>query len=104
MCSKNYDEDEEELEEEEEEGGGAGRECEPFLMARLPWIEAWSMFTNLDIANMDFQDWVDEAKGKDENGEYTWVGPFSPGGNIGKEALKRWEGALAKASEDGIID
>ena len=34
------------------------------------------MFANLDIANMGFEEWVDEKAGLQEDGAYKWVGAF----------------------------
>ncbi len=53
-----------------------GRMTDDFRAARLPYTEAWSMYCNLDIANMDFEDWVDEEAGVQRDGAYLWVGPF----------------------------
>jgi hypothetical protein len=47
-----------------------------FNAIRIPFTEAWSMFTNLDIANMDFEDWADMDAGVQGDGAYKWVGPF----------------------------
>ena len=98
MCSLNYlDEEEDEEEDADEE-----RDRSPFLMARLPWVESWGMFTNLDLANMGFDEWVDEEKGKDADGEYTWVGPFSE--EVDQEVVKKREAALEEARKEGLVD
>ncbi|KAH8430504.1 uncharacterized protein LDX57_008166 [Aspergillus melleus] len=90
VCSLN------ELDEDEE------RDRSPFLMARLPWVESWGMFTNLDLANMGFDEWVDEEKGRDADGEYTWVGPFSE--EVDQEVVKKREVALEEARKEGLVD
>ncbi|PLB43218.1 hypothetical protein P170DRAFT_468889 [Aspergillus steynii IBT 23096] len=103
VCSINDEDDDEDEEEEEEEEEDDEGDRSPFVMARLPWVEAWIMFTNLDIGNMGFDEYVDEEKGKDENGEYTWKGSFSEGSED-EEATKKREEALKKAREEGIIE
>ncbi|KAK1145739.1 hypothetical protein N8T08_003977 [Aspergillus melleus] len=96
VCSLNDLDEEDEEEDEYEE-----RDRSRFLMARLPWVESWSMFTNLDLANMGFEEWVDEEKGKDADGEYTWVGPFS---EVDQEVVKKREAALEEARKEGLVD
>jgi hypothetical protein len=44
--------------------------------ARLPLDQLWGMYGNLDIANMDFDEYVDEDAGIQEDGTYKWIGPF----------------------------
>lgn len=34
-----------------------------FNKLRLPWEQVWEVFANLDISNMDFEDYVDEEAG-----------------------------------------
>ncbi|KAI9044301.1 uncharacterized protein KD926_001532 [Aspergillus affinis] len=97
VCSFNDLDDEDGEEEEDDE-----RNRSPFLMARLPWVESWGMFTNLDLANMGFDEWVDEEKGKDADGEYTWVGPFSE--QVNQEAVKKREAALEDARKEGLVE
>lgn len=47
-----------------------------FRAARVPLTFAWSMYTNLDISNMGFEDFVDEKAGIQEDGAWKWIGPF----------------------------
>ncbi|KAF9062973.1 hypothetical protein BDP27DRAFT_1405995 [Rhodocollybia butyracea] len=39
------------------------------------FVDAWSMTANLDIANMGFEDFVDEEAGAQEDGMWKWQ-PF----------------------------
>ncbi|KAH9904204.1 hypothetical protein F4778DRAFT_86392 [Xylariomycetidae sp. FL2044] len=39
-----------------------------FQKTRVPWDEAYTVWCNLDIANMGFEDYCDEGAGADENG------------------------------------
>ncbi|KAK6399129.1 hypothetical protein LTR95_019463, partial [Oleoguttula sp. CCFEE 5521] len=41
---------------------------EKFRRVRVPIEEAHTMFVNLDVANMDFEDFVDDDEGPDEDG------------------------------------
>ncbi|KAA8647652.1 hypothetical protein EYZ11_004809 [Aspergillus tanneri] len=75
---------------------------EPYRMARLPWSQAWAMFSNLDIANMDFDEWVDEEAMRDEDGAWKWVGPFSESED--GEIEKKIQLAIEKARREEIID
>jgi hypothetical protein len=59
-----------------------------FRAVRLPLTRAWSMYANMDIANMGFEDWIDEDVGLQEDGTYKWIGPW-PGTNEGENKLDR---------------
>ncbi|KAF8205973.1 hypothetical protein K438DRAFT_1756705 [Mycena galopus ATCC 62051] len=43
-----------------------------FRACRIPYEQAHSMVVNLDLANMDFEEWVDEDAGKQEDGAWRW--------------------------------
>ena len=43
-----------------------------FSKARVPWEEAQIMWVNLDISNMDFEDYCNEEYGEGEDNWYTW--------------------------------
>jgi hypothetical protein len=68
-CGSGFDEDEEE--------GGRGSTSE-FRACRMPYEMALSMVVNLDIANMNFEDFVDERAGEQEDGAWRWRS-FDPG-------------------------
>nr|GAT55686.1 predicted protein [Mycena chlorophos] len=63
------DEDDDEDDEDGDEGAGGGNNNR-FRACRVPWKQAHSMLSNLDIANMDFEDFVDEDAGAEADG--TW--------------------------------
>ncbi|KAJ7675564.1 hypothetical protein B0H17DRAFT_1334587 [Mycena rosella] len=46
-----------------------------FRACRVPYEKAWSMIINLDIGNMHFVEWIDEAAGVQEDGSWKWL-PF----------------------------
>ncbi|KAF9058396.1 hypothetical protein BDP27DRAFT_1343873 [Rhodocollybia butyracea] len=46
-----------------------------FRACRIPYEKAWSMTANLDIANMGFEEYVDEEAGVQEDGTWKWQ-PF----------------------------
>jgi hypothetical protein len=72
---------------------------------RLPFGEAWLMFANMDIANMGFEDWVDDAAGLQDDGTYKWVGPFLPLNEaLEREVNARREASLTIAKDLGYID
>ena len=41
-----------------------------FRAVRIPYTEAWAIFCNLDVANMGFEDWMNEDAGVQEDGAY----------------------------------
>ncbi|KAF2671668.1 hypothetical protein BT63DRAFT_176896 [Microthyrium microscopicum] len=75
---------------------------------RIPLTEVYSMYANLDIANMDFEDWVDEDTGVQEDGTYKWAGAFEPSNeHIEKSEIEtdeRRDAALKAAKDLGHID
>jgi hypothetical protein len=79
------------------------RMTDEFTAARLPYEWAWSMFANLDIANMGFEDWVVEEKGMKGDGTYEWVGEGAMG-EQGREVVERKEKALEALREQGDVD
>lgn len=60
-----------------------------YQKTRLPWIEAHSMFCNLDLANMDFEDFVDEES-RNSQGWYTYT-PIEPAEHYAEYLSKRDE-------------
>ncbi|KAE8153430.1 hypothetical protein BDV25DRAFT_27931 [Aspergillus avenaceus] len=82
----------------------ADGEVREFKMCRIPWASAWSMFCNLDLANMDFEEWVEEDVGpvEEDFGAWKWVGPFS-GGSVDEEAVSKRKDRLATAEKEGYI-
>ncbi|KAJ7349898.1 hypothetical protein DFH08DRAFT_1079173 [Mycena albidolilacea] len=97
-CGSDFDEDE-----EEEEGGGSTSE---FQACRMPYEMALSMVVNLDIANMNFEDFVDEKAGVQEDGVWKWRS-FDPSDrgtdDMTAEEIKR-EKALQELRDGGYAD
>jgi hypothetical protein len=95
LAEQVYDEDEEEL----------SAECRAL---RLPCSEAWICFANLDIANMEFEEYADVDAGVQEDGTFQWVGPFEPSNKALEESSTEQEGrrqaALNAARDLGHID
>jgi hypothetical protein len=54
-----------------EEDGQTGGLTREFRACRIPYEVAWGMIANLDIANTNFEDWVDEEAGVQE-GDLIW--------------------------------
>lgn len=79
-----------------------------FKAGRLPLVDLWGMYCNLDIANMGFEEWMDQDAGLQDDGTYKWVGPF-PGSNEAieksqKETEAKLAVALKVAKDLGHID
>ncbi|KAJ7701408.1 hypothetical protein B0H17DRAFT_1045297 [Mycena rosella] len=72
VCEQYYNSGEEENKDEEEEGM-----TDKFRSCRIPYEKAHAMIANLDIANMGFEDFVDEEAGEQEDGRWKWVS-FNP--------------------------
>ncbi|KAJ7653921.1 hypothetical protein DFH06DRAFT_1092991 [Mycena polygramma] len=83
VCEQIYSYGEEEAEKFEEEEGPT----KEFRACRIPYEEAWSMMTNLEIANMDFVEWVDENAGVQEDGTWRWKS-FEPETDDSEEPSK----------------
>lgn len=84
----------------------AGTMSNNFKAARIPCTEAWAMYANLDIANMGFEDFVDEETGILEDGVYMWKPMTGSNDALQKtyqEAEAKREAALAQAREAGLV-
>lgn len=108
LVCENYDPDEDEAVDEEEGGEGKGeggkekQDPPSYRMARVPWIYAWNMFVNLDIANMGFDEWVDEEAGMQDDGAWKYAQWVDDTGD--DETRRKRAEALEKAREEGIIE
>ncbi|KAJ7657188.1 hypothetical protein DFH06DRAFT_1090720 [Mycena polygramma] len=101
VCEQIYNYDEDEGEQFGEEG--MTRE---FRACRIPYEEASGMVTNIEIANMDFTDWVDDNAGVQEDGSWRWMS-FPPRTVDTEEATEyevKREKALAELRDGGYID
>ncbi|KAB8070393.1 hypothetical protein BDV29DRAFT_160525 [Aspergillus leporis] len=92
------------LPDDEEDGDGNG-EVVGYKICRIPWTRAWLMLANLDIANMGFEEWVDEKRGPvDEDfGAWAWVGPFDGAEKEDEEVLAKRGEAVRQGVEGGYI-
>ncbi|KAF8140946.1 hypothetical protein K438DRAFT_2030328 [Mycena galopus ATCC 62051] len=81
VCEQVYDEADE-----------GGEQTADFRACRLPYEEAHSMIANLDIANMGFEDFVDEEAGEQADGAWRWQsferGDMSDGDIMREKALQ----------------
>ncbi|KAJ7123553.1 hypothetical protein C8R44DRAFT_620998 [Mycena epipterygia] len=87
-----------------EEGGEEGMTDE-FRACRMPYEWAHSVFVNLDIANMGFEDFVDEDAGQQEDGSWKWAS-FPPDTDVKEKSeadIKRDE-ALRELRDGGHAD
>ncbi|CAK5274400.1 unnamed protein product [Mycena citricolor] len=66
IVCEHVDSSEEEQRVEDTSAASGWRGC------RLPFEEAHGMIVNLDIANMDFEEYVDEEAGLQDDGTYNW--------------------------------
>ncbi|KAK7042632.1 hypothetical protein R3P38DRAFT_2891505 [Favolaschia claudopus] len=100
VCEQVYDGGDEE--DPDDEGGLTGE----FRACRLPYEEAHSMIVNLDIANMGFEEWVDEDAGEQEDGSWKWQSFESSqndSADMSEDEILR-EKALQELREGGHID
>ncbi|KAJ7437205.1 hypothetical protein B0H11DRAFT_1955497 [Mycena galericulata] len=88
------------------EDGGEEGYTDQFRACRMPYEEAWLMTTNLELANMSFEEFVDEDAGQQEDGSWKWSS-FAPDTKEFKEKseaeLKR-ESALKELRDAGHAD
>lgn len=76
-----------------------------FRACRIPYEEAWSMLANLDIANMGFEDFIDEEAGEQQDGTWKWQ-PFGQDGESDKNSeceVKR-DNAIQELRDAGEVD
>ncbi|KAJ7150466.1 hypothetical protein C8R43DRAFT_1236192 [Mycena crocata] len=87
-----------------DEREGAGHTSE-FRACRIPYEHSWLMITNLDIANMGFEEFVDEDAGQEEDGSWRWrsMGRTGTGEELPQEMVKR-AAALQALRDAGHAD
>lgn len=77
-------------------------QMDAFDKARVPWEEVHTMWANLDIANMNFDDYCDDDEGCDENFWWRWDASEN-GAALGldddKKAMR--DGVIRRLEEDG---
>jgi hypothetical protein len=73
-----------------------------FNKARVPWEEVTSMFVNLDIANVDFEDFCNEENGDDEDNWFTWnSSEFGAALGLDEDELAKRGEAIKKLEDEG---
>ena len=60
-----------------------------FRAARVPLTVAWIMYANLDIANMEFEAFVDEKAGYRRTGRGSGLGRL-------RQVMKPWNGRIKR--------
>ena len=79
------------------------RRTDKFGAARLPYMAAHSMCVNLSIANMDFEDFVDEDAGVQSDGAYKHAA-WLDGEAQSKELKDKRDAALNKLRGEGHVE
>jgi hypothetical protein len=91
-----------------EENGGEGEpgHTSEFRACRLPYEEAHGMFANLDIANMGFEEFVDEDAGEQADGTWKWssFGPRTDDAEEKTESEVKREKVLQELRDNGHAD
>ena len=73
-----------------------------FSKVRVPWEEVTSMFVNLDIANMDFEDFCNEEHGDDEDNWFSWnSSEFGAALGLDEDELAKRGEAIKKLEDEG---
>ncbi|KAJ7681365.1 hypothetical protein B0H17DRAFT_65454 [Mycena rosella] len=89
----------------EDEDGGEGMTDE-FRACRIPYEVAWLMIKNLHVGKVEFEDWVDEDAGMQDDGSWRWKSfpPYSQEGDAPSvEDIKRVK-ALQELRDGGHVD
>ncbi|KAJ7739077.1 hypothetical protein DFH07DRAFT_944009 [Mycena maculata] len=89
---------------EDEEDGEEGGLTNEFRACRIPYEQAWGMISNLDIANMGFEDYVDEDAGEQEDGSWKWVSFDGDASDEKSEYETKREKALQELRDHGYAD
>ncbi|KAJ7141583.1 hypothetical protein C8R46DRAFT_581351 [Mycena filopes] len=91
VCEQVYDSD-----------AGKGGMTGAFRACRLPYERAWGMTVNLEIANMGFEDFVDEDAGEQDDGSWKWISFDADGGeDDGESEVEVKRGKALKELRDG---
>lgn len=70
---------------------------------RVPWDEFYSMWCNLDIANMNFEEFTEEGEdGGDDQGWFTY-NSVSNGSDISEEGAKKRDAMLERLRLQGYV-
>ncbi|KAF7288931.1 hypothetical protein MIND_01409400 [Mycena indigotica] len=83
-----------------EEGADEGRMTDEFRACRIPYEKAWGMIANLDISNMDFEDFIDQDAGEQEDGSWLYSSTPEDDENDGGDG----DGGDAPGDEDNPGD
>ncbi|KAJ6470916.1 hypothetical protein C8R45DRAFT_1165535 [Mycena sanguinolenta] len=88
--------------EEEDDGDREGGPTNEFRACRIPYEEAYSMIVNLDVGNLEFEEWVNEDAGEQEDGAWKWRS--FEGGNTDEPVLAERRKALQELRDGGYAD
>lgn len=69
---------------------------------RVPWEDIYTVHSNLDIANMNWEEFVQEEQG-DSQGWYTYQSIFDELPHLSKEGQERRHAEIAKARREGHV-
>lgn len=79
-----------------------------FSALRISCSQAHAMMANLDVGNMDFEEWADMGAGVQADGLYKWVGPPKEADpedvELEKDIEMRREAALKSLRDSGHVD
>ncbi|KAK5112393.1 hypothetical protein LTR62_004356 [Meristemomyces frigidus] len=78
----------------------ADEEKDSFARVRVPWTEVYPVFCNLDIANMDFEDFAETEEDVDEDGCFPYVSSSS---ELDDRTRKRKDELLEQLKQDGSL-
>ncbi|KAJ6470991.1 hypothetical protein C8R45DRAFT_1015119 [Mycena sanguinolenta] len=92
-----YGEDEDNV-----DGEGGGGPTNEFRACRIPYEEAYSMIVNLHVGNMEFDEWVHEDVGEQEDGAWRWRS--FEGDNTNEAVLAERQKALQELRDGGYAD
>ncbi|KAJ6471111.1 hypothetical protein C8R47DRAFT_748975 [Mycena vitilis] len=85
--------------------GGLGRLKNDFRACRVPYEVAWLTMANLDVGNMEFEVFVDEDAGIQEDGSWRWRSfPPSEPDRVEEEADGKREAALAELKGRCLVE
>nr|OQO27152.1 hypothetical protein B0A51_05147 [Rachicladosporium sp. CCFEE 5018]OQO28594.1 hypothetical protein B0A51_05413 [Rachicladosporium sp. CCFEE 5018] len=79
-----------------------GLEADEVVLLRVPIEEAHTMFVNLDVANMDFEDFADGDEGADEDGWWVYAGVGGP--DLFEEGLKAREAEMERDFDNAWVN
>ncbi|OQO08339.1 hypothetical protein B0A48_06209 [Cryoendolithus antarcticus] len=79
-----------------------GLEADEVVLLRVPMEEAHTMFVNLDVANMSFEDFADGDEGADEDGWWVYAGVGGP--DLFEESLEAREVEMERDFDNAWVN